>query len=87
MFLAREAVFRSGYSSGFFVLVVVVLAIMLSCTIRRVGLPTLLKVQYNIIARTTTTNTKNPEEYPERKTASLAKNIRTQIHKLRRIKP
>jgi NADH-ubiquinone oxidoreductase chain 4 len=38
MILAREAVFRSGYFSGFFVFVVVVLAIMLYCTFRRAGL-------------------------------------------------
>jgi hypothetical protein len=38
MFLARESVFRSGYFSGLFVFVVVILAIMLYCTFRRVGL-------------------------------------------------
>ena len=38
MVLARESIFRLGYFSGFFLFVVIVLAIMLYCTFRRVGL-------------------------------------------------
>jgi NADH-ubiquinone oxidoreductase chain 4 len=38
MVLARESIFRSGYFSGFFLLVVIALALMLYCTFRRIGL-------------------------------------------------
>lgn len=38
MILARESVFRSGYFSGFFLFVVVVLTILLYCTFRRISL-------------------------------------------------
>jgi len=38
MILARESIFRLGYFSGLFLLVVIVLTIMLYCTFRRIGL-------------------------------------------------
>lgn len=36
--MARESVFRSGYFSGFFVFVVIILTIILYCTFRRISL-------------------------------------------------
>jgi hypothetical protein len=44
-------------------------------------------VQYNIVQRKRTIKRKGPENKPERKIASLAKIIRTQIQKLRRTSP
>jgi NADH-ubiquinone oxidoreductase chain 4 len=38
MVLARESIFRLGYFSGFFLFVVLTLAIMLYCTFRRISL-------------------------------------------------